>query len=80
MRITYKLKGKSGSESLASQAAIKKAEGEIAEYRRFQDLIQRLVEVNWNICRSRSTEGHGWSEAKGKKNERRRSNKKSGRR
>lgn len=80
MRVTCKMKGISRSESLGSPSAIKKTEREIAEFRRFQELCQRLVEVNWRICRLREAGGHEESGAEGKKNDRRRSSKKSGKR
>jgi hypothetical protein len=51
LRLTYKLNGKTHSESLPNQAAIRKAQGEIAEFRRFQELSRDLVEVNARICR-----------------------------
>jgi hypothetical protein len=41
---------------LPSPAAIRKAESEIAEYRRFQGLTDDLVEVNRKICRLRPIE------------------------
>jgi hypothetical protein len=78
IRVTYKINGKSRSESLANAAAVKKTEREIAEYRRFQELCQRLVEVNWRICLLRETEESQGSQVEGKKNDGRRSSKKSG--
>lgn len=77
LRLTYKLGGKTVTESLPDQVAIKKAEAEIAEFRRFQELSRKLVEVNLEICRLRSA-GTGQEGRQGKKNSKRRSSRKSG--
>ena len=50
IRFTYKLDGKTISESLPTPAAVRKAEREIAEFRKFQILVGKLVEVNRCIC------------------------------
>ena len=55
-RLTYKMQGKTVTESLADSAAQKKAEREIAEFRRFEQLIREFIEVNALICRSRPAE------------------------
>ena len=52
-RLTYKVKGKTVSESLPSPAAIAKAEREVAEFRNYQQLSQQFVEVNTRICELR---------------------------
>jgi hypothetical protein len=54
IRLTYKLDGKTYSESLPDQAAVRKAQAEIAEFRKFQRLIKAVIEVNTKICRLRS--------------------------
>jgi hypothetical protein len=51
--LTYKQHGKTVTESLPTPAAQKKAEREIAEFRRFEQLIRDFVEVNVQICRAR---------------------------
>lgn len=56
LRITYKLHGKTVTEALPSNAAVRKAEQEIAEFRRFQKLSEELVEVSGQICRQRPVE------------------------
>jgi len=56
MRLTYKVRGKTVTEALSSPAAVRKAEQEIAEFRRFQQLGHELVEVNEQICRLRPVE------------------------
>jgi hypothetical protein len=59
LRLTYKLDGKTRSESLPNQAAVRKAQAEIAEFRRFQRLVKALVVVNTKICRLRSFKDFG---------------------
>lgn len=56
LRLTFKLGGKSVTESLPDQAALRKAEAEIAEFRKFDDLRKRFVAVNAEICRLRPVE------------------------
>ena len=50
-RLTYKVDGKTVTESLPDQAATPKAEREIAEFRKLQALHKEFVEVNMQICR-----------------------------
>ncbi len=52
-RLTYKVNGKTVSESLPSPAAVHKAEREVAEFRTFQQLSHEFVEINARICRLR---------------------------
>jgi hypothetical protein len=56
LRLTYKLRGKSVTESLADPAAVRKVETEIAEFRKFDDLRKRFLAVNAEICRLRPVE------------------------
>jgi len=53
LRLTYKVAGKSVSESLPTPAAVHKAEREIAEFRKFQRLSREFVDTNVEICRLR---------------------------
>ena len=55
-RLTYKLNGKTITESLPSQSASRKAEKEIAEFRKLQVLHRELIEINAQICQMRPTE------------------------
>ncbi len=55
-RLTYKAQGKTVTESLPTPASHKKAEREIAEFRRFEQLIRTFIDVNAKICRARSVE------------------------
>jgi hypothetical protein len=53
-RLTYKAKGKTFTEVLPDQETLRKAEREIAEFRKFQRLVSDLVNVNATICRIRA--------------------------
>ena len=55
-QLTQKVEGKTVTQNLPSTEAVRKAENEIAEYRRFQGLSNDLVDVNRNICRLRPIE------------------------
>ena len=48
--------GKTVSESLPTPAAIRKAEREVAEFRKFQQLTREFVETNAEICQLRPIE------------------------
>ena len=50
-RLTYKLKGKTRTESLPTPAARHKAERQVAEFRKLQQLSRALLETNAAICR-----------------------------
>ena len=50
LRLTYKADGKTRSESLPDRRSVQKAEGEIAEFRKFQRLSREFVAVNAKIC------------------------------
>ena len=52
-RLTYKDQGKTITESLPTPASQKKAAREIAEFRRFEQLLREFIEVNAKICRAR---------------------------
>jgi hypothetical protein len=56
LRLTYKAAGKTITESLPSPAAIRKAEREIGEFRRYQEISRNFIEVNEKICRLRPVE------------------------
>ena len=55
-QLTQKVDGKTVSQNLPSTEAVRKAENEIAEYRRFQALSNDLVDLNRRICRLRPIE------------------------
>jgi hypothetical protein len=63
-RLTYKVQGKTVTESLPTPTAQKKAQREIAEFRHFQQLMRAFIEVNAKICRARSAEEEPTSQEK----------------
>jgi len=63
-RLTYKVQGKTISESLPTPAAQKKAQREIAEFRRFEQLVRDFLAVNARICQARSAEEQPVSQEK----------------
>jgi hypothetical protein len=52
-RFSRKVKGKTVSMTLSDPGQRRKVETEVAEYHRFRQLSQELVEVNEKICRLR---------------------------
>ena len=56
LRLTAKVDGKSVAETLSSPAALRKAQREVDEFRRFQRLSAELIAVNQKICRLRTAE------------------------
>jgi len=56
LRLTYKVEGKTVTESFPSPAAQRKAEREIAAFRHYRELSQTLIATNENICRVRPVE------------------------
>jgi hypothetical protein len=69
LRLTYKVDGKTVSESLPTPAAIRKAEREVAEFRKFQQLTREFVETNAEICQLRPIEDEPQTD-QGKKRQR----------
>ena len=57
LRLTYKVQGKTISEALPTPVSVRKAEREIAEFRKFQEWSRSFLEVNEKICRLRPLEG-----------------------
>lgn len=55
-RLTRKVKGKTVTETFSSPAALRKAEREVAEFHRFQDLCEKVVVVSEKICPLRTVE------------------------
>jgi hypothetical protein len=55
-RLTYKVNAKTVTESFATPAEQRKAEGEIETFRRYRQLERSFVEVNEKICRTRPVE------------------------
>ena len=56
LRLTYKLHGKTVTESLPHPVAVRKAEREIEEFRKYQALHKEFLEVNAQMCQMRPSE------------------------
>ncbi len=63
-RLTYKVDGKTVSEALPTPAAIQKAEREVEEFRKFQQLTREFLGTSAEICRLRPVEEQGETELK----------------
>src|ERR1700731_1192736 len=62
-RLTRRVDGKTVTESFPSPAALRKAQREVTEFHRLQELSTELVAINQQICRLRPLEEHpqGWT-------------------
>ena len=67
LRLTYKVDGKTFSESLSTPAAARKAEREVAEFRSFQQLSREFIETNAKICHLRPIEEESETEQEKKR-------------
>jgi hypothetical protein len=68
-RLTYKRKGKTVTETSPTAVAQRKAQREVAEFRKFQQLSRALLEVNEKICHLRplpETAGEGQGKKRSK--------------
>jgi|SRR5215471_360561 len=68
-RLTRRVAGKTVTETFPSPAALRKAQQEVAEFRRFQKLSRELIALNAKICRLRPVEQQrgGWTEQEKKR-------------
>ncbi len=73
-RLTYKVQGKTITESLPDLASMRKAEREIGEFRKYQALHKEFLQVNAQICQMRPPQPDTLSEQEKKRSKR--SNKK----
>ncbi len=55
-RLTRKVQGKTVTETFASPAALRKAQGEVEEFHHFQNLCEQVVEVSEQLCAVRPIE------------------------
>jgi hypothetical protein len=55
-RLTYKVNGKTVTESFATPAEQRKAAREVETFRRYRQLERSFVEINEQICRARPVE------------------------
>ena len=76
-RLSHYVEGKQVSESLASLGARRKAEREVAEYKKFKELSRAFVAVNEQICALRPVEDELAAPDEQEKKRPRRSSKKS---
>src|ERR1039458_907346 len=62
-RLTRKVQGKTVNESFPSPAALRKAQQEVAEFHRLQELTDELIVLNQKICELRPVEPEsgGWT-------------------
>ncbi len=56
LRLTYKVDGKTVTESFATPAAQRKAQREVAEFVRYRELSRAFIAVNMQICQVRPVE------------------------
>lgn len=56
LRLTFKVEGKTVTESLPNLAAVNQAAREIAEFRKFRQLSREFIDVNAQICQLRPVE------------------------
>jgi hypothetical protein len=68
-RLTRRVTGKTVTETFPNPAALRKAQLEVAEFHRFQELGQELITVNEKICQLRPVEQQrgGWTEQEKKR-------------
>lgn len=67
VRLTYKVQGRTRTESLPDAAAVNKAKRETEEFRTFQTLHKEFLEVNAQICHLRPVEPDRLSEQEKKR-------------
>ena len=58
LRLTFKVQGKTVTESLPNPAAVHKAEREIGEFRKYLALQKEFLEINAQICHLRPLEAN----------------------
>ena len=68
-RLTRRVAGKTVTETFPNPAALRKAQQEVAEFHRFQELSEQLVSINHRICQLRPVERErgGWSDQEKKR-------------
>jgi hypothetical protein len=69
-RLTYKVDRKTVSEALPTPAAIQKAQREVDEFRKFQQLTREFLGTNAEICRLRPLDEGVETELKKKRSKR----------
>ncbi len=68
-RLTRRVAGKTVTETFPNPAAFRKAQQEVTEFHRFQELSDDLVNINQKICRLRPVERErgGWTDQEKKR-------------
>jgi len=61
LRLTRKVAGKTVTETFPGPRALRKAQKEVAEFRRFQKMAEDLIAINEKICKLRPVEEGGWT-------------------
>ena len=69
MRLTRRVAGKTITETFPNPDALRKAQQEVTEFHRFQQLSEDLVDINERICALRPVEQQrsGWTEQEKKR-------------
>ena len=70
LRLTFKVHGKTFTESLPNPAAVRKAQREIDQFRQYQSLHREFLEVNAQICHLRPAEPDPLSQQEKKRSKR----------
>jgi hypothetical protein len=68
-RLTRKVEGKTMTETFPNPAALRKAQDEVNEFHRLQELQDNLIRINEKICRLRPVEQArgGWTDQEKKR-------------
>lgn len=68
-RLTRRVAGKTVTETFPNPSALRKAQQEVTEFHRFQELNEKLVNINQRICELRPVERErgGWTEQEKKR-------------
>src|SRR5579859_7822409 len=69
LRLTRRVAGKTVTETFPNPSALRKAQQEVAEFHRFQELSDNLVSINQRICQLRPVERErgGWTDQEKKR-------------
>ena len=70
LRLTFKVQGKTVTESLPNPAAVRKAQREIDQFRQYQSLHREFLQVNAQICHLRPAEPDPLSQQEKKRSKR----------
>ena len=68
-RLTRRVAGKTVTETFPNPSALRKAQQEVTEFHRFQELSEKLVNINQKICELRPVERQrgGWTDQEKKR-------------